>query len=99
MAALFGELYEIGHYDRETFGDHWCGPDSFEHGQETLVATYEPTNTDGEAVKVYCVAMPARFYVIKGDSFELSFGSGTQNLAAQVAGAIADGMLRIKTDR
>jgi hypothetical protein len=94
--------------DRRPFGKHWCGPERFEIWKETLVAKYSQLSGDGQPVHVYCTAAPARFYTLKvlsapssvGDpqppyalKFVVNTGSEQQDLVAQVARAIAMGLL------
>lgn len=99
MDQAFGHLYEVDGTDRIPFGKHWCGPPRFEHGEDALVATYDPTSNDGQKVEVYCYAPPARGYVIKAlpsgnqRGFKLSTGTGAGHLVATIAEAIASATL------
>ena len=94
------------------FGDHWCGPEVFPDDQELhLVARYvTDPRSDGQDVEVYRLAMPASFYQIKalpgsdstGDPIPpwvFQTGSSMWQLAADMAGAASDGMLRDRTCR
>jgi hypothetical protein len=105
ISQLFPESYKATDRDREAFGQHWCGPDVFEHGEWHTVAQYKGKQ-DGRNVLVQCSAMPSRFYRVvvpehaKDDGtvehgFTLQTGSGVAmvKLAAQIADAIAEGML------
>lgn len=89
------------------FGDNWCGPDTLNHAERTLVARYKADEeSDGQDVEVYCIAMPSEFYHIEalegqnsvGETmlgFTLNTGSG-HGVAEQVAGiaeSISQGML------
>ena len=66
MNALFGTLDRPYEDELRAFGSNWCGPESYEIHKETLVARYESDIcSDGQTVEVYCVAMPARFYIIR----------------------------------
>lgn len=95
------------------FGSHWCGPVKFEMRKETLVARYESlADGDGQTCEVYCTAAPARFYTLKmiadknsaGEPllpWQMGTGSGCRmaELAANMAHAIADGMLSLHYGR
>lgn len=96
-------LFEVREEDKECFGKHWVGPLEFKYGEKTLVAKYKK-NGDGQTARVYCVAMPARFYQIEADpdqdsigkpqkAFKVTFGSGQEKAAAMIAKMIAEGML------
>lgn len=102
----FDFLYDSREDAKTAFRDHWCGPEKFEHGKDTLVAKYDkhPEDGDGQAVEVYCCAMPARFYrlrILAGPNsigevrpgFSVGTGSGQERLAAAIAKAISEGML------
>ncbi len=101
---IFDELYYPSNDEKTTFGNKWCGPEKYPHGQEMLIAEYPKTSNDGQTVSIYCNAMPARFYILKVKSgfnsiaipqkpFEVSTGSGREKLADSIAKAIAEGML------
>ena len=96
-------LYGI---DKSVLGKNFCGPETLPHGKETLIAMFSKTCEDGQPVKLYCTALPARFYTIKASSsknsmgkgikpFTLQTGSGCEKLAIDIALAIANGMLGI----
>ena len=94
---MFDELYGVRTSERTMFGQHWCGPDRFPHGEKVLVARYLAVpEGDGSSVDVYVEAMPARFYTVRAGGFELTFGSGQGELAAKVAKMLATGMLTIR---
>lgn len=92
----------------EAFGEHWCGPKKYIPWEDVLVARFEKDKGgDGRSVDVFGCATPARFYTLKvksgtnivGDpqhAFEVSTGSGAWKMAAEIASAIADGMLDFK---
>ena len=108
MNTGFDFLYSTRRGDREHFGEHWIGPEVFEHFQETLIARYEAeSDSDGQTVEVYCEAAPARFYTLKvlsgpnsiGESqngYEITTGSGQGELVARLAEAIQQGMIGFK---
>lgn len=104
---MFDELYRTRTDEVAAFGEHWCGPESLAHGVETLIAEYAGEG-DGHHVKVYCCAMPARFYDIRAlettnsvgeprPAFTLGTSSGMAVLTAQIAKAISEGMLGINS--
>jgi len=92
----------------QAFGENWCGPKTYQHGVEALVAEYpKQEGGDGQSTKVYCTALPARFYTIKVESepnsiglpqaaYQVSTGSSWSLQAALIAEAIADGMLKFE---
>ncbi len=102
-------LHDARDYEMAAFGPQWCGPDRYAHWEKTLVARY-PKDTeegDGQPCEVYCTAAPARFYTIKvlqaddsmGKSqspWALAFGSGSHDLVATMAKAIAQGMVGLE---
>lgn len=100
-------LYEARDDDRRPFGDKWCGPDRLDYGKDYLCAVFEKyPGGDGQTCEVYISALPARFYKIKAlaspnsvgemhDEWALGTGSGAGRLAADIAKAIAEGMLQI----
>lgn len=101
---VFDELYFPYDSEKNVFGNKWCGPKKYSHGQDILIAEYPKASEDGQPVNVYCNAMPARFYTLKvkesnnsiGEpraSFEVSTGSSQVELAASIAEAISEGML------
>ena len=97
--------YPPEQHDIEIFGSHWVGPAFSEFNKRHLVARYSPAHSDGQAVDVYCVAVPARFYTLvvfprlnkldnnQAPILELGTGSSCAQLAADIAAAFADGML------
>ena len=101
----FSCLYKPYLAELEAFGDYWCGPESYEHGEEVLVARYESSDEDdGQTVQVFCTPLPACFYtlhVLKGVNsirepqtpWKVSLGSGQAQLAADIAEAVSTGML------
>lgn len=103
----FNFLYDTDDIE-QVFGDKFCGPKRFEHGEETLVAKFEnDPESDGYEVEVYCCSMPADFFKIVakpsvnsigklGPGFEVTFGSGCCQEAHMIAGLINDGMLGVK---
>ena len=62
-----------------------------------LVKTYEPIGTDGKEVKVYVLRSPARTWrvVCEAEGIDLATGSGQDEMADQIARAIAEGMLGV----
>ena len=98
-------MYEARDYEIAAFGQRWVGPKSFKPWVETHVATYEKhSGGDGQTVNVYCSAAPARFYklsVLAGANsvgepqaaYEVNTGSGQHQLTADLAKAIAEGMI------
>lgn len=109
MNILPDVLYEPYEDEKKIFGEHWCGPNGYEHGKFVRIAHYDAEEGgDGQPVDVHCCAMPARFYTIKAlpahnsigepkKPFQLGTGSGVgmAELAAKMAEAIFDGMLRL----
>lgn len=103
--SFFGSLYTPYQHEREAFGDNWCGPNSYQHMQDVLCASYKAEDGgDGQDVDVYCCAMPARFYTIVGKpgknscgdpapGWEFGTGSSGSRLAADIAKAASEGML------
>lgn len=103
----FDHMYEPYHSERAAFGDHWVfGGKRYAHATEHMVAFFRKSGGDGQSAEVFCTAMPARFYrvaaMVSVDSvgeeksaFSMSTGSGCARLAADVASAIADGMLSL----
>jgi hypothetical protein len=94
--------------EREAFGEHFCGPERLPHGEEVLVAKYPktPPDGDGQSVEVYCLAMPARFYVLRvapepngfgkaQQGCTVSTGSSMRELAHLMAAAFSTGMLGV----
>jgi len=106
---MFEEMYAVRQSEKTIFGEEWCGPESFEEYEKTLVATYPKVpGSDGNDVEIYCSASPSRFYEVtaiesensvneKVDGFSLSTGSGEEMavLAVTMAKAIQQGMLSI----
>jgi hypothetical protein len=102
---MFDGLYTPYKHEREAFGGHWCGPESYQHMEDVLCASYKADEgSDGQDVDVYCCAMPARFYKIVakpgtnsvGDpvpGWEFGTGSSASQLAADIAKAASEGML------
>lgn len=97
------DLYIPYESERFAFGTHWCGPEKYRHGKDALVARY-PRHPDGYPVKVFCAALPARFYTLhvlpakdslgrSRPGFRVSFGSGDPGFVARVAEKIARGGL------
>lgn len=99
-------LYTTRGEEKAAFGENWCGPKQLEHCKDTLVAKYpkSPSGGDGQSTEVYCYAAPARFYVIRAkaepssinepqSAFEVTTGSGCEEMAARIAKGIAEGML------
>ena len=106
MASPFDVLYVISPHDadRQIFGFLWCGPERLPHATRVLVARYPAVPGDGRDVEVECEAWPARFYTVhalestdhEGEpkpAFSIALGSGRAQLAADIATAIANGML------
>lgn len=91
---MFGP-HHVYRGDRAPFGEHWCGPEKLTHGEDTLVAVYEPTQEDGQRVEVYATAWPALFFRLRVGTHLLSTGSGACALAAEMAQAIAGGRLNV----
>jgi len=98
--------YNARDCDRALFGANWCGPARFEHMVDTLIARYEAKG-DGQPVEVYCEACPARFYTVKAlpgvnsvgepvKPWTATTGSGMAELAAALAKAASEGMIRIE---
>lgn len=93
----------------ETFGDHWCGPESTAPWEEVLVARYkcDPPGSDGQPVEVYMTMAPAEFFRVKAlpdkafdgkeiPGFQMGTGSGAAKLAHDMALAISEGMLGLE---
>ena len=96
MASVEDILYGTNKADLSVyFGDHWCGPEVMPTRREVLIAKYE-SEEDGYPVKVYAVACSAVFFKISFGSFEISTGSGQHQLTAEIAQALADGMLVVE---
>ena len=112
MNSIFGSMYAETGETREPFGEHWCGPDVYEHGEDALVAAYDKIGSDGRRVLVYCCALPAQFWKIEAlpytdwegnrqKGFTLSTGSGGREMAEWVhttASMISEGMLNSRRD-
>lgn len=105
---MFEKMYVSNENDKQPFGTHWCLSDNtpLEHGKNTLIAVYKknPKDGDGQHVEVYCIAVPSRFYTIKvldginsinksKMSYSLSTGSSMEQLTADLAKAISEGMI------
>lgn len=101
----FDSLYHTDRL-RAAFGEHFCGPEHLPHAEETLVADLpkDPHDGDGESVKVYASAWPALFLTLHtggepnsvgkaAPPFTITFGSGQERLAAEIAQAVSTGML------
>jgi hypothetical protein len=89
-------LYNVKPHERAFWGDHWVGPEKYVHGQEALIAEFPKTHEDGFTVRIFAIAMPARFYKIVGeDGTRLQTGSGDENAyhATTIAKLIAAGNL------
>ena len=92
-------------HELTAFGENWCGPEKYKNWEKTLVAEYKkPFGSDGQDVKVYCTAAPARFYELEvqpgpdsvgrpQDGYRVTFGSGQAEMAVMIAKAVADGMI------
>ena len=66
MELFGGRFYDVYHDEAAPFGDNWCGPNKFQHGQDTLVAVFKAEkDSDGQDCEVYCIAMSARFYAVR----------------------------------
>lgn len=103
--SLFGSMYQPYGKERSVFGEHWCGPEQYQHMEYALCASYKAVEGgDGQDVDVYCCAMPARFYTIVGKpgvnsvgepvpAWEFGTGSSAAQLAADMAKAASEGML------
>ena len=103
--GLFPSMYDARDYEIAAFGERWIGPKRFKPWEETHVATFEKhEGGDGQTVNVYCSAAPARFYklhVLAGANscnepqaaYKVCTGSGAHQLAADLAKAIAEGMI------
>ena len=109
--AVFRSLYGARDYEREVFGDRWCGPDELPHAASTLCAVYpKPAeDSDGQRVEVDVAAWPSRFYRIRAladknsvgrpvEGVVLSTGSGMHQLAADLAQAFSEGMIGVHTE-
>ena len=93
-------------HELATFGEHWCGPDVYTTWEKTLVAEYRKLpDSDGQDVKVFCTTAPARFYELEvqpgadsmghpQEGYRVTFGSGQAEMAAMIARAATDGMIR-----
>ncbi len=110
MTAAIEALYKPYDYEIYAFGEHWCGPENYQHAEDTLIAKYEKTSNDGQPVEVYCSAWPARFYIIKAlkspngiggsqASFVLTTGSGMEAEAVQIAKWIAGAMVGLQKEK
>ena len=98
-------MYQISGHERTAFGENWCGPEQFKRGQKTLCAVYLPEEDgDGQKVEVYCLAAPARFYILKvlprpnsvGEiqpGYNVHTASDAHEIAAALARGIARGMI------
>lgn len=105
----FDTCYNARSTERLIFGANWCGPDRFEHAVETLAAQYpKDPGGDGQPADVFISAWPARFITIEarasanscGDpkpAYRIQFGTGQERLAAEIAEAIATGMISFST--
>jgi hypothetical protein len=105
---MLSSFYIIEPEEKEVFGDHWCGPDKYKYGEDTLIAKYPVTeNTDGQSVEIYCCALPARFYKLHvleslnsldkiQPAYTISTGSSAWNIAALIAKNITNGMLEFE---
>lgn len=91
-------LYEPYEHELEAFGEAWVGPKRYPHDKWVKVAEYKKIEAgDGADVIIFCSALPARFYRIKGKGFVISTGSNMAELTAQIAKEIARGMIAIET--
>ena len=95
MTAGLDSLYTRREYEKAPFCDHWCLEGASGWGEEALCAVYPATSRDGREARVYRTAMPAPFYRIEAGGLSFSTGSSMHELAAGIAAALADGMLRI----
>ena len=98
-------LYKPSVEELRAFGKHWCGPEEYEPWKSTLVAVYPAVEGDyGQTVKVYGTSAPATFYAFDvlpepdgmgnvKPAFHVSTGTGTCKLVAEMADAIAKGMI------
>lgn len=107
MNELFDFLYQEAGLEKKTFGKHYCAEGPFVHGEEKLIARYaKEKGGDGHDVEVYETRLPARFFRIMAietrnsvggfkPGFNLETGSGQEQLAADIALAISEGMLEL----
>lgn len=79
----------------ETWGKDWVGPEVLPHGETVLIARI-PKLPSGRAVEVFAEAWPATFYTVKAGNIEITTGSGQDELAKDIALALAQGMLVVK---
>jgi hypothetical protein len=92
----FASSYIVRDYERRSFGKAWVGPDSFPHGDWTLVAQYTAKNPDGKDASVHCSALPVRSYSVRTTTGSLVL-SDVADLAATLAEAISDGSFKIES--
>jgi hypothetical protein len=113
MNDIFEELYRPCESERKAFAGACCSfPETYPfYGEETLIAEYQKHDgSDGQSVRVFCCALPARFYTLEvlagQDSigteqkpYVVRTGSGAAALAAALASAIASGMISFNEGR
>ncbi len=87
-------MYGVRPHDMKPFGSNWVGPTTFPHGEWVLVGEYK---SERRSAKVYCSAMPARFYKVECGDLVLTTGSDMAELAWEIAKALADNMLGVAT--
>lgn len=107
-------LYYADKRDAAIFGNDYCGPEAFKHGEWHLVARFakDPADSDGQVAEVYECRLPARFFKLIAlpdtnsvgepvEGFSLSTGSGDEMgvLMRSLAKAVSAGMVGYHTDK
>ena len=92
----------------DVFRGYFVGPEKLPHHERTLIAKFEDNEeSDGYAVEVYCVALPAQFFEIvalnsknsigeEQIGFTLSTGSGCAEESFRIAKLLNEGMLKLQ---
>jgi hypothetical protein len=91
--------YELSNSTKSAFGKHLINPNiEVPAYEETLIAKY-PKEKEGLDVNIYIKSAPAEFFTLKivRTSIEITTGSGMQDLVAQIAENLANGMLGIES--
>lgn len=111
MPDIFDSLYYPDERDRVVFGDRYCPPEKFSHGDWHKVAVYEKgEGGDGQTVEIDESRLPARFFRIRGlpsqnsigepvPGFEVTTGSSMEKLAHEIALAASEGMLCVHSNK
>jgi len=100
-------LYKVTK-EKELFGEAYCFEGkAMPQNEWTHIATYQEDcdGTLGPLVKVWCLALPSRFYRLNvfslGDdpAYSLATGSGMGKWAAETAKQISEGMVALEHGR